>query len=111
PDLTFPHHENENAQSEAVNEKTFANYWIHNGYMNIDNEKMSKSLGNFIVTKDLIAKYEPMMLRFFMLSVHYRNPINFTQDLIESAANNVDRIKTAHANVKHRKSTIPELAT
>lgn len=110
-DLTFPHHENEIAQSEALNEKTFANYWMHNGYMNIDNEKMSKSLGNFILTKDLICKYDSMMLRFFMLSVHYRNPINFTQELIESAANSFDRIKTAYANVKHRKSTSADLGT
>jgi len=108
-DLTFPHHENEIAQSEALNEKTFANYWMHNGYMNIDNEKMSKSLGNFILTKDLIAKYDPMMLRFFMLSVHYRNPINFTSELIESAENSFNRIKTAYFNVKHRKETSANL--
>src|SRR5699024_12205823 len=86
-DLTFPHHENEIAQSEALNEKTFANYWMHNWYMNIDNEKMSKSLGNFILTKDLIVKYDLMMLRFFMLIVHYLNLINFTQDLNKCVAN------------------------
>src|SRR5699024_5888427 len=79
------------------------------GYMNIDNEKMSKSLGNFILTKDLIAKYDPMMLRFFMLSVHYRNPINFTKELIESAVNSFERIKTAYVNVEHRKSTSADL--
>lgn len=110
-DLTFPHHENEIAQSEALNEKTFANYWMHNGYMNIDNEKMSKSLGNFILTKDLIAQYDPMMLRFFMLSVHYRNPINFTKELIESAANSFERIKTAYTNVAHRKETSADLGS
>lgn len=108
-DLTFPHHENEIAQSEALNEKTFANYWMHNGYMNIDNEKMSKSLGNFVLTKDLIAQYDPMVLRFFMLSVHYRNPINFTSDLIESASNSFERIKTAYVNVEHRKQTSADL--
>src|SRR5690625_3863454 len=110
-DLTFPHHENEIAQSEALNEKTFANYWMHNGYMNIDNEKMSKSLGNFILTKDLIAKYDPMMLRFFMLSVHYRNPINFTSELLESAQSSFERIKTAYFNLQHRKQTSTNLGT
>lgn len=108
-DLTFPHHENEIAQSEALNEKTFANYWMHNGYMNIDNEKMSKSLGNFVLTKDLIAEYDPMVLRFFMLTVHYRNPINFTSELIKGAENSFDRIKTAYMNVEHRKNTSTNL--
>src|SRR5690625_3043473 len=102
-DLTFPHHENEIAQSEALNDQQFANYWMHNGYMNIDDEKMSKSLGNFILAKDLIEKYDPMVIRFFMLSVHYRNPINFTDRLIQSASNSLDRIKTALMNLEHRK--------
>jgi len=104
-DLTFPHHENEIAQSEALNEKPFANYWMHNGYMNIDNEKMSKSLNNFVLTKDLIANHDPMVLRFFMLSVHYRNPINFTATLLESAKNSFNRIKTSYQNLEHRKAT------
>lgn len=104
-DLTFPHHENEIAQSEALNEKPFANYWMHNGYMNIDNEKMSKSLNNFVLTKDLIANHDPMVLRFFMLSVHYRNPINFTASLLESAKNSFNRIKTSYQNLEHRKAT------
>jgi len=108
-DLTFPHHENEIAQSEALNEKTFANYWMHNGYMNIDDEKMSKSLGNFVLAKDLIAAYDPMILRFFMLSVHYRNPINFTDRLLESAENSFERIKTAYTNLAHRKETSANL--
>lgn len=108
-DLTFPHHENEIAQSEALNEKPFANYWMHNGYMNIDNEKMSKSLGNFILTKDLLANHDPQVLRFFMLSVHYRNPINFTEDLLESAKNSFERIKTAYFNLAHRKGTSTNL--
>src|SRR5690625_3582093 len=103
-DLTFPHHENEIAQSEALNERTFANYWMHNGYMNIDDEKMSKSLGNFILAKDLIEKYDPMVLRFFMLSVHYRNPINFSDYLLNSAANSFERIEIAYQNLEHRKS-------
>ncbi|HLS66387.1 MAG TPA: cysteine--tRNA ligase [Pseudogracilibacillus sp.] len=110
-DLTFPHHENEIAQSEALNERTFANYWMHNGYMNIDDEKMSKSLGNFILAKDLIEKYDPMVLRFFMLSVHYRNPINFTDKLIQGAQNSFDRIKTAYINLEHRKQVSADLGT
>ena len=104
-DLAFPHHENEIAQSEALNEKPFANYWMHNGYMNIDNEKMSKSLNNFVLTKDLIANHDPMVLRFFMLSVHYRSPINFTASLLESAKNSFNRIRTSYQNLAHRKAT------
>lgn len=108
-DLTFPHHENEIAQSEALNQKPFANYWMHNGYMNINDEKMSKSLGNFILAKDLIEQYDPMVIRFFMLSVHYRNPINFTDQLLTSAKNSFDRIKTAYFNLEHRKKTSTNL--
>ncbi|BAK14615.1 cysteinyl-tRNA synthetase [Solibacillus silvestris StLB046] len=101
-DLTFPHHENEIAQSEAHNDKTFARYWMHNGYINIDNEKMSKSLGNFILVNDIRQQIDPQVLRFFMLSVHYRNPINFAQDLVEAAKNGLDRIRTSYTNVAHR---------
>src|SRR5699024_2960476 len=101
-DLTFPHHENEIAQSEALNEEPFANYWMHNGYMNINNEKMSKSLGNFILTRDLLDKYDPMVIRFFMLTVHYRNPINFSDELLQGAISSFDRIVTAHTNLQHR---------
>lgn len=101
-DLTFPHHENEIAQSEAHNDKTFARYWMHNGYINIDNEKMSKSLGNFILVNDIRRQIDPQVLRFFMLSVHYRNPINFAQDLVEAAKNGLDRIRTSYTNVEHR---------
>ncbi|HLS23713.1 MAG TPA: cysteine--tRNA ligase [Pseudogracilibacillus sp.] len=108
-DLTFPHHENEIAQSEALNDATFANYWMHNGYINIDNEKMSKSLGNFILTKDIIKQYDPMVVRFFMLSVHYRNPINFTDELLQSAQNSFDRIKISYENLEHRKQTSANL--
>jgi len=108
-DLTFPHHENEIAQSEALNEQTFANYWMHNGYINIDNEKMSKSLGNFILTKDIIKQYDPMVVRFFMLSVHYRNPINFTDELLDSAKNSFERIQISHQNLEHRKQTSTNL--
>ena len=101
-DLTFPHHENEIAQSEAHNDKTFARYWMHNGYINIDNEKMSKSLGNFVLVNDIRKQIDPQVLRFFMLSVHYRHPINFAQDLVEAAKNGLERIRTAYGNVAHR---------
>ncbi|WOV87312.1 cysteine--tRNA ligase [Sporosarcina oncorhynchi] len=101
-DLTFPHHENEIAQSEAMTGKQFARYWMHNGYINIDNEKMSKSLGNFVLVHDIRKQIDPKVLRFFMLSVHYRHPVNFSQDLVEGAANGLDRIKTAYNNVKYR---------
>src|SRR5699024_1581972 len=104
-DLAFPHHENEIAQSEAGNEKTFANYWMHNGYINIDNEKMSKSLGNFVLTRELVEQHDPQAIRFFMLSVHYRNPINFTEELLESAKHSLERIKTAYSNLEHRKKS------
>lgn len=101
-DLTFPHHENEIAQSEALNEETFSKYWMHNGYINIDNEKMSKSLGNFILVHDIIKTVDPQVLRFFMLSVHYRHPINFSQELVDSAKNGFERIITSYENLKHR---------
>lgn len=109
-DLAFPHHENEVAQSESLNEKPFANYWMHNGYMNIDNEKMSKSLDNFVLARDLIESHQPNVIRFFMLSVHYRNPINFTDQLLAGAKNSFDRIKTAYKNLQHRKETSLDLA-
>ncbi|MFY4777140.1 cysteine--tRNA ligase [Metabacillus sp. RGM 3146] len=101
-DLTFPHHENEIAQSEALTGKTFAKYWLHNGYININNEKMSKSLGNFVLVHDIVKVHNPQVLRFFMLSVHYRHPINYSEDLLESAKNAFDRIKTSYGNLEHR---------
>jgi len=109
-DLAFPHHENEIAQSESLNEKQFAHYWMHNGYMNIDNEKMSKSLDNFVLARDLIESHQPNVIRFFMLSVHYRNPINFTDQLLAGAKNSYDRIKTAYTNLEHRKESSMDLA-
>ncbi|WP_100012626.1 cysteine--tRNA ligase [Lentibacillus sediminis] len=109
-DLAFPHHENEIAQSEAMNEQPFANYWMHNGYINIDNEKMSKSLGNFVLTRELIEQHDPEVIRFFMLSVHYRHPINFTHELLEGAKNSLDRIRTAYSNLEHRKASSMNLA-
>ncbi|MFN7253206.1 MAG: cysteine--tRNA ligase [Anaerobacillus sp.] len=101
-DLSFPHHENEIAQSEAMTGKKMANYWLHNGYINIDNEKMSKSLGNFILVHDIIKKYEPEIIRFFMLMAHYRSPINFNDELLTSAKNGLDRLKTAVRNLEYR---------
>lgn len=100
-DLIFPHHENEIAQSEAANGVTFAKYWMHNAFLNIDNKKMSKSLGNFFTVRDISKEYDLQVLRFFMLSAHYRNPINFSHELMESAKNGLDRIVTAVSNLKH----------
>lgn len=95
-DLIFPHHENEIAQSEAANGKEFAKYWMHNGFLNINNEKMSKSKGNFFTVRDIGAKYPYDVLRFFMLSgAHYRMPLNFSEDLMEAAKNSLERIKVA----------------
>lgn len=103
-DLKFPHHENEIAQSEACNHTKFANYWLHNGFINIENEKMSKSLGNFLLVHEALKEVDAMVLRFFMLSVHYRHPINYSRELIEQAANGWDRIKEAYQNVAYRLS-------
>jgi cysteinyl-tRNA synthetase len=108
-DLTFPHHENEIAQSEALNGKTFSRYWMHNGYINIDNEKMSKSLGNFVLVHDIIKKHNPQVLRFFMLSVHYRNPINYSEELLENTKAAYDRLMTSYQNLKHRKEASTNL--
>lgn len=108
-DLAFPHHENEIAQSEALNEKTFARYWMHNGYINIDNEKMSKSLGNFVLVHDIIKKHNPEVIRFFMLSVHYRNPINYSDELLENTKAALERLKTSYQNLTHRKEASTNL--
>ena len=94
-DLIFPHHENEIAQSEAAYGVPFSNYWMHNGFLNIDNKKMSKSLGNFFTVRDIAEKYDLQVLRFFMLSAHYRSPLNFSDELMEAAKNGLDRIVTA----------------
>lgn len=104
-DLIFPHHENEIAQSEAANGVQFAKYWMHNAFLNIDNKKMSKSLGNFFTVRDISKEYDLQVLRFFMLSAHYRNPINFSHDLMESAKNGLDRIVTAVSNLTELIST------
>ena len=99
-DLVFPHHENEIAQSEAANGKEFAKYWLHNAFLNIDNRKMSKSLGNFFTVREISEKYDLQVLRFFMLSAHYRSPLNFSSDLMEAAKSGLDRIITATDNLK-----------
>ena len=93
-DLIFPHHENEIAQSEAANCCQFSNYWIHNGYINVDNRKMSKSLGNFFTVRDVAKEFDYEVIRFFMLSAHYRSPINFSKDLMEAAKSSLERIYT-----------------
>ena len=99
-DLIFPHHENEIAQSEAANGREFAKYWMHNGFLNIDNRKMSKSLGNFFTVREISEKYDLQVLRFFMLSAHYRSPLNFSAELMEAAKNGLERILTAAENLR-----------
>ncbi|MCI8608476.1 MAG: cysteine--tRNA ligase [Firmicutes bacterium] len=100
-DLQFPHHENEIAQSEAHNGCVFANYWMHNGYVNIDGEKMSKSLGNFKTVRDLLKVYDGETLRFLILSGHYRGPIDFGEEILEQSKNGLTRMRNAKANLKH----------
>lgn len=104
-DLTFPHHECEIAQTEAVTGHPMANYWLHNAFLNIDNEKMSKSLGNGILIRDLVKQIKPEVFRFFMLSAHYRNPLNFSDESLKQAANALERIQNANDNLKHRMAT------
>ncbi len=100
-DLIFPHHENEIAQSECCNGKTFAKYWMHNAFLNIDNRKMSKSLGNFFTVREISEKYDLQVLRFFMLSAHYRSPLNFSAELMESSKNALERIRNAVSNLNY----------
>lgn len=100
-DLVFPHHENEIAQSEACNGTEFAKYWMHNAFLNIDNKKMSKSAGNFFTVRDISEKYDLQVLRFFMLSAHYRSPLNFSSDLMEAAKNGYERILTSVSNLDY----------
>lgn len=99
-DLIFPHHENEIAQSECANCKQFSRYWMHNGYINVNNQKMSKSLGNFFTVRDILKKYDGEVVRFFMLSAHYRNPINFADTLMEQAKSAVERVYTCIDNLE-----------
>ena len=100
-DLVFPHHENEIAQSEAANEKPFARYWMHNAFLNINNHKMSKSLGNFFTVRDVSEKYDLQVLRFFMLSAHYRSPLNFSEELMEAAGSGYERIVNGVGNLNY----------
>jgi cysteinyl-tRNA synthetase len=104
-DLIFPHHENEIAQSEAYSDKPFAHYWMHNGYININNEKMSKSKGNFFTVRDILAQYEAEVLRFFILSAQYRNPINFSEELIMQASSGLERLYNAKENLLYAMET------
>ena len=99
-DLIFPHHENEIAQSEAANGTEFARYWMHNGFLKINNEKMSKSLGNFFTVREIAEKYPLQVIRFFMLSAHYRSPLNFSAELVEASKNGRERILTAVDRLK-----------
>ncbi len=99
-DLIFPHHENEIAQSECCNGKFFARYWMHNAFLNIDNRKMSKSLGNFFTVREVAQEYDLQVLRFFMLSAHYRSPLNFSRDLMTAAKNGLERIRTAAEHLR-----------
>lgn len=100
-DLAFPHHENEVAQSEALTGKTFANYWMHSAFVNVDNQKMSKSLNNFFTAREILEKYDADVIRFLMLSGHYRIQINFSQELLESAKSSVDRLYNAIGNLEN----------
>lgn len=101
-DLTFPHHENEIAQTEAKTDKPFAKYWMHNGFVTMDDEKMSKSIGNVVLVKDLREEHDPKALRFFMSTAHYRRPINYSTTALEEAKTNLNRIQTAYFNATHR---------
>lgn len=105
-DLQFPHHECEVAQSEALTGEPLARYWMHNGYIKINNEKMSKSLGNGILVKDLRKEFKKEAIRYFMLSTHYRNPLNFNAETMNQATNSVERIANAVSNLKHRLETV-----
>jgi len=100
-DLKFPHHENEIAQSEGATGKQFAKYWMHNGFIKVNNEKMSKSLGNFFTVRDISQKYDLLAVRLFMLSSQYRNPINFSDDLIKQADTALERINNCRALLKY----------
>ena len=97
-DLIFPHHENELAQSEGATGKPFVRYWMHNGFLNIDNEKMSKSLGNFMTVHDILGQVDPEAVRFFLLSAHYRSPLNYTPDQLSQAAAALERLYIARGN-------------
>ena len=108
PDLIFPHHENEKAQSEGATGKPFAKYWLHAGYLNINKQKMSKSLGNYMTVRDLRTTFDPAAIRFFMLSAHYRNPINYTVELLQQAASGLERLNNVVYNLRDILNKLPE---
>lgn len=108
-DLIFPHHENEIAQSEAASGKPFARYWLHNAFLNIDNEKMSKSLGNFFTVRDISKKYNYEIIRFFMLSAHYRSPVNFSEDQMKQAETGLERITNCMKNLEFLLKNAPDV--
>lgn len=107
-DLVFPHHENEKAQSEALTGKPFARYWLHNGFLNIEKQKMSKSLGNFFTVRDIEKEFDPQVIRLFMLSAHYRSPLNFSRELMEAAKNALMRIQNFKTMLDHMAETVPD---
>ncbi len=109
-DLVFPHHENEIAQSEAANGKPFARFWLHNGFVNIDNEKMSKSAGNFFTVREIAQQYDYEVIRFFILSAHYRNPINFSREQMDQAKSGLERIYNCIDNLKYLLKTAQDRA-
>lgn len=109
-DLVFPHHENEIAQSEGATGKPFAQYWMHNGFINIDHKKMSKSAGNFFTVRDIVGEFDPEAVRLFMLSAHYRSPINFSRDLVQQAKTSLERLYTARDNAAFAREYAPERA-
>ncbi len=98
---SFPHHENEIAQSETLTGKPFANYWLHNGMLTIDNQKMSKSLGNFFTVRDIKKEFDLETLRFFLISAHYRNPINFSREIMEQLENALERLYNGKKNLEY----------
>ncbi|WP_027109121.1 cysteine--tRNA ligase [Lacticigenium naphthae] len=110
-DLTFPHHENEIAQSEAKHGQTFARYWLHNGFVTMDQEKMSKSLGNVVFVHDLVEEVDPQIIRFFMATAHYRHPIHYSKETLTEAETNLKRLQTAYQNAHHRLATAVERTT
>ena len=107
-DLVFPHHENEIAQSEGATGKPFARYWLHNGFINIDNKKMSKSAGNFFTVRDILKEFDPEAVRLFMLSAQYRSPVNFSRDLVMQAKSSLERLYTARDNAVFARAHAPE---
>ncbi len=107
-DLVFPHHENEIAQSEGATGKPFARYWMHNGFINIDNKKMSKSAGNFFTVRDVLGEFDPEAVRLFMLSAQYRSPVNFSRELVEQAKNSLERLYNARDNAAFAREHAPE---